>query len=215
MTANGRPLPRGKDLRLVVFDCDGVLFDSRAANVAFYGAVLQSIGGPPLDVEGERLCHSLAGSQLLDALLADDPALHARAREALSTLDYGPFYELMHPARELTPCLARLAAHCKLAMATNRGRTVAGVVSRFGLDAWFSTWVGVLDVPHPKPAPDVITACLARLAVPAASTVYVGDSGVDREAAAAAGVAYVGIGPDSGADHVLAELCELPRLLLD
>jgi phosphoglycolate phosphatase-like HAD superfamily hydrolase len=214
MRTNGRALPRGADLRLVIFDCDGVLFDSRAANVAFYSAVLDTIGGPSLDAEGERLCHSLAGSQLLNHLLAHDPALHRRASEVLVSLDYGPFYELMRPARNLEACLARLVAHCQLAMATNRGRTVAGVVSRFGLDAYLRTWVGVLDVPRPKPAPDVIAACLARCDVPAASAVYVGDSRVDCEAARAAGVAYVGIGSESGADQVLAELGDLPGLLL-
>ncbi|MCI0347644.1 MAG: HAD family hydrolase, partial [Chloroflexi bacterium] len=45
--------------------------------------------------------------------------------------------------------------------------------------------VGVLDVARPKPHPDVVLKCLARLGVRPAAAVYVGDAESDLAAARA------------------------------
>ena len=207
-------LPRGARLRLLIFDCDGVLFESEEANVAFYDAVLAAEDLPPLDDEGRRLCYVLSGSQLYDRLFGRDPALLQRVRETAKRIDYGPFYGLMRPVPALRETLARLAAHCPLALATNRGRTVSGVLAYFGLEQFFSTRVGILDVARPKPAPDVLLACLERSGVPPQAAAYVGDSEIDRDAARAAGIAYVGVGAKSGACWTVKGIRELPDLLL-
>lgn len=207
-------LPRGRALRLLIFDCDGVLFDSRDANVAFYDAVLANVGLPPLDETGRRLCYTLSGSQLYERLFGADPALLRRVSQSAQHVDYGPFYPLMHPVPGLLETLERLARHCPLALATNRGRTVDGVVEFFELQRFFGMRVGVLDVARPKPAPDILLACLARAGVRPDATVYVGDAEIDREAARAARVAYVGVGPESGASWVVEGIRELPALLL-
>ncbi len=207
------PLPRGADLKLVILDCDGVLFDSSRANVAFYDSVLRALGQPPLDREGQELCHQLSGPQLWAHLFERDQPLHQRAREVAARADYSPFYALMQPMPGLEATLGRLAAHCPLALATNRGRTVAGVLAAFSLERFFAVRLGILDVPRPKPAPDLLLACLERTGVDADASVYVGDTAVDHEAAAAAAVPYVGVGPLSRADWVVREIRELPDLL--
>jgi HAD superfamily hydrolase (TIGR01509 family) len=213
--ASAPPMPRAGALRLVIFDCDGVLFDSWRANVAFYDTVLASIGLPPLDDAGRRLCHTLASSQLYARLFPEDPAIQRRLGDAARATDYGPFYGLMEPVPGLDATLRRLAAHCALALATNRGITVRGVVERFGLDAYLSTYVGVLDVRRPKPAPDLLVACLERSGVPACSAVYVGDTESDAAAAREAGVAYIGVGDASGAAVRIGSIRELPAMLLE
>ena len=211
----GPTLPRGAVLRLLILDCDGVLFDSWAANVAFYNTVLESLQLPPLDEEGRRLCHTLSSPQLYARLFGGYPALHRRVTEAARAVDYAPFYALMQPAPGLEQTLRRLRAHCPLALATNRGTTVASVVQRFGLGAFFDIRVGILDVARPKPAPDLLLACLERAGVPAEAAIYVGDTELDRDAASAAGVPYVGVGTESAACWTVAELRDLPALLLD
>jgi len=208
-------LPTGDALHLVIFDCDGVLFDSWKANVAFYDAVLAACGRPPLDDETLHLCHTLSSPQLYAHLFPDDPAMQRRIAEAARATDYTPFYGLMVPVEELEATLQRLTRHCPLALATNRGTTVNGVLERFGLAPYFPIRFGVLDVPRPKPAPDLLLACLERAAVSAESAIYVGDTELDRDAARAAGVAYVGVGPASGADLRISGIRELPQLLLD
>jgi phosphoglycolate phosphatase len=207
-------LPTGDELRLVIFDCDGVLFDSWKANVAFYNAVLAALDLPPLDDAARRLCHTLSSPQLYARLFPDDAQMQQRLAAAARQTDYDPFYTLMEPVDALESTLRRLRAHCPLALATNRGTTVRGVVERFGLAEFFSICMGILDVPRPKPAPDLLVACLDRAAVRASEAVYVGDTELDHAAAAAAGVPYVGVGDLSGAELRVSGIRELPLLLL-
>jgi len=206
-------LPRGEVLRLIIFDCDGVLFESWRANVAFYNSILASLDLPPLDDEGRRLCHTLSSPQLYARLFGPDPALLRRVTDAARRIDYGPFYALMEPVPALEETLTQLAARCPLALATNRGTTVTGIVERFRLQEFFPIRVGILDVAHPKPAPDLLLACLERANVAPEAALYIGDTDLDRIAASAAGVAYVGVGPASGARWTITGIRQLPRLL--
>lgn len=214
MSVGRAALPRGAQLSLVMLDCDGVLFDSWEANVAFYDAILHSVGLPPLDDVGRELCHRLSSAQLFEQLFGADPVVLQRVRETARLIDYTPYYAFMRPARMLHATLERLSAHCPLALATNRGTTVRGVIERFELARFFKIHVGILDVERPKPAPDLLVACLQRAAVSPQAAVYVGDTELDRTAAAAAGVPYVGVGPASGARWCIDELRDLPALLL-
>ncbi len=209
-----RALPAVDRLRLVIFDCDGVLFDSWRANVAFYNAVLVAAGLPELDEEGEHLCHRYSSPQLYAALFGSEPSLLTKVSEIAATIDYTPFFDLMVPARDLEASLSRLAAHCPLALATNRGRTVASLIARFGLETLLPIHVGILDVARPKPAPDMLIQCLERASVPAEAAVYVGDTELDHAAAGACGIAYVGVGQNSGTTRAVREVRELPALLL-
>jgi HAD superfamily hydrolase (TIGR01509 family) len=197
----------------VIFDCDGVLFDSWHANVAYYNAVRAALGLPPMNDAWERRAHFLAASSVLQEMFGGDPALLERARRIAQTIDYEPFYELMVPVPGLFEVLAQLRPSWRLGMATNRGSTVPELVRRFGLDAWLDTAVGVLDVARPKPHPDVILECLARLAVPPGAAVYVGDAESDVAAARAAGVHFVAVGEHTSSPRVVRDLREVPAAL--
>lgn len=197
----------------VVFDCDGVLFDSWRANVAFYNAVLESAGLPPMDEEWERRAHVMASAELLEAMFAADLAVLERVRQAAQVADYGPFYDLMEPVPGLYEVLDELACAYRLAMASNRGRTLNEVARRFGLDRRLQCVVGVLDVARPKPHPDMLLACLERLGVRAGEAVFVGDAITDRDAARAAGMHFVAAGPHEWAERRIEDLRQLPAYL--
>ncbi|NIN36731.1 MAG: hypothetical protein GTO60_17210 [Gammaproteobacteria bacterium] len=76
-------------IRGIVFDCDGVLFESKRANLAYYNAILEVFDEPPVtedEPEKAHLCHTAASSHVLMQLLGEE-----RAPEALSMaveLDY-------------------------------------------------------------------------------------------------------------------------------
>jgi len=180
--------------RLVIFDCDGVLFRSDQANVTFYNEVLHRLGEPRLDAPGEAACQTLASAQLFATLFGDRPELIERARVVAHALDYAPFYELMTPREDLYEVLAALRNEYRLAMATNRGKTASGVVSRFLLDPYLELTVGVLDVARPKPDPEMLNRCVEHFGVRPEEAVYVGDQQIDADAARAAGISFVAIG---------------------
>lgn len=200
-------------LRAVIFDCDGVLFDSWRANVAFYNAVLGELGRPPMGAERERLAHMLSTPQFFAAMFPGDDALIAHACTVARDLDYTPFYHWMQPAPGLHQLLGDLKRCYRLAMATNRGVTTRGVVQHFGLGEFLELAVGIVDVARPKPFPDMIEKCIAHFNIAADEAVYVGDTQADRDAAQAAGVHFVGIGPDTDSPLRITHLAELPALL--
>jgi HAD superfamily hydrolase (TIGR01509 family) len=200
---------------LVILDCDGVLFDSFDANVAFYDAILSRIGLPPLDEEGREYAHRLATPQILEWRLGHDAGLLEQARRIAQELDYTPFLSLLHPVPGLFDVLGWLAERFRTAMATNRGRTIPQLVEHFALGRYFELVVGIHDVPRPKPAPDMLNLCLTRLAVEAASAVYVGDSPTDLAAAEAAGIGFISVGAAVDHPRSIASLAELPAALGD
>ena len=200
--------------RLVIFDCDGVLFRSEAANVAFYNEVLRRLGEPVMDVHVETACHALASTQLFEHLFAGRPELLERARVTAQSLDYGPYYDLMTPQDDLYDVLETLRSRYRIAMATNRGTTAAEVVRRFRLHRYIELTVGVLDVPRPKPHPDMLERCVAYFGLAPEEALYVGDQQIDADAAAAAGLAFVAVGSSvESAVHRIDALSELVELL--
>ena len=201
-------------VRLIIFDCDGVLFASEAANVAFYNEVLRRAGQQRISPGGEAACHTLASAQLFESMFADQPDVLERVRSTAQELDYGPFYDLMAPRPDLHSTLSTLATEYRLAMATNRGKTANGVVERFGLRPYLELTVGVLDVARPKPHPDMLEHCLAHFGMTAQEAVYVGDQEIDAAAAAAAGINFVAMGDAvASARHRIEDLEELVDLI--
>lgn len=207
-------VPRtGGALRAVIFDCDGVLFDSWRANVAFYNAVLSELGQPPLDAAGERLAHMLSSPQLFEALFSETPAVLERARAIARDTDYSPFLQWMEPAPGLYELLAALKPQYRLAMATNRGLTLTGVMQHFGLAPLLELAVGIYDVPRPKPFPDMIEKCVRHFGIAPHEAVYVGDSPSDLEAAQAAGTHFIAVGDLPGALLRVRHVGELRSVL--
>ncbi|HEX9949261.1 MAG TPA: HAD hydrolase-like protein, partial [Thermodesulfobacteriota bacterium] len=41
---------RPNTIKVIIFDCDGVLFDSKEANIAFYNQILSQFNLPPLTI---------------------------------------------------------------------------------------------------------------------------------------------------------------------
>ena len=200
---------------LVIFDCDGVLFHSERANIAFYNAVLRGVGEPPLADEAEIAAHALASSDLYQNYFGDRPEVLERVRAASRALDYGPFYPLMQPRDRLHEILTGLRTSYRTAMATNRGKTVHGVLRHFSLESLFDLAVGALDVERPKPHPDMLLYCLEHLGVDRDRAVYVGDQGSDAASARAAGLRFIGMGPAAVESRYRIErLDELEPLLV-
>jgi HAD superfamily hydrolase (TIGR01509 family) len=201
-------------IRLVIFDCDGVMFRSEQANVAFYNEVLRRAGEPALNDTAEIACHALSSAQLFEKYYGHEPELLAKIREIAGSIDYDPFFPLMEPRPELRSVLERLGDLYSVAMATNRGKTVHGVLDRFDLREYFHYAIGVLDVDRPKPHPDMLLKCAEYFSVAPDESVYVGDQHTDAEAADAASMPFVGIGPaGANARHSIESLEELPALI--
>jgi len=212
-----RALPKVKAMRrqllAVIFDCDGVLFDSLAANRAYYDAILQRLGLPPMNGEQLALAHRGSTQQFLQAVFGDDTEAIELAKRVALSIDYEPFYALMRPAPALFETLEQLAQRFRLGMATNRGFTAREVARRFALDRFLDVIVGTRDVERPKPHPDMLLRCVEHWGIDAQAAVYVGDASTDLEAAQAAGMHFIGVGEAVACPLRVDTLARVPQAL--
>ena len=200
-------------LDLVIFDADGVLFDSVESNIAYYNAIFAEIGEPPLSPDEERACIFLAAMSVFELRAREDLTRLARMREVARTMDFTPFFDLLRPPFELRPFLLGLKPRYRVALATNRSATTFGLIEHLGLGGVFDAVASAFDKVRPKPAPDIVSLCLKRAGVRPERAVYVGDSQIDVEAASGAGVHFLGVGPRVVHPHRVATLGEVPAAL--
>jgi phosphoglycolate phosphatase len=200
-------------LELVMFDADGVLFDSTESNTAYYNAIFAQIGEPPLSPEEERAGVFMAAMQVFESRAGADAARLARMREVARSIDFGPFFDLLRPPFALRPFLLELKRRYRVALATNRSVTTHGLIGHLGLEGVFDAIASAHDKVRPKPAPDIVRLCLERAGVAPERTVYVGDSQTDAEAAGGAGVHFLGVGARVLHPHRVATLGEVPAAL--
>lgn len=200
-------------LELVIFDADGVLFESAESNTAYYNAIFAEIGEPPLSPEEERACIFMAAMTVFERRAREDAAKLARMREVARTIDFAPFFKLLRPPFELRPFLLELKRRYRVALATNRSATTHGLIDHLGLGGVFDAVASARDKVRPKPAPDIVRLCLERAGVAPECAVYVGDSQIDVEAASGAGAHFLGVGARVVHRHSVASLGEVPAAL--
>ena len=200
-------------IKLVAFDCDGVLFDSRQANIAFYHAILAHFGQPRLSPEAEDFVHSHTVFASLEYIFRgygplDEVFAFAR------TVDYQPYIPMMLEEPHLREFLDYLRPGYFTALATNRTTTTRAVLDHHGLAADFDLVVSAQDVSRPKPHPEAFELILNHFGLEPGEAVYIGDSEVDQAFAANAGVDLVAYrNPRLNAAHHLESFAAGPALV--
>ncbi len=182
-----------KRARGIIFDCDGVLFESREANLAYYNTVFERCGFDLVQAEDEdkvRICHTRSTPEVFRLLL--DPFQAQQAQALAKTVDYKQFTPLMVPEPDLPVVLERLSQDLPLAVATNRGRGARDLLAFFHLEHYFAAIVSSADVQRPKPSPDMLLLAARRLGFDPGELLFVGDSELDYRAAEEAGIPFVG-----------------------
>src|SRR5579863_4630675 len=95
-------------IEFVMFDADGVLFDSDESNTAYYNAILSQMGEPPLTAEEERAGVFMAADQIFEQRARGDRARIERMHAIGRQLEFEPFFRLLKPPFELRPFMAEL-----------------------------------------------------------------------------------------------------------
>ena len=178
-------------ISIVIFDCDGVMFDSRQANTRFYNHLLEHFGLPPMNGSQEVFVHMHTADDCVRHIFEGTPHTEA-AQEYRMNLDYTPFIHDMVIEPGLKDLLSDLKRTMRLAVATNRSNTLTTVLEVFELMDFFDMVVSSLDVTRPKPHPESIHKILECFNIAPGQAIYVGDSLVDLQTAKASGVNFVG-----------------------
>lgn len=182
------PVP-GARLAGIIFDCDGVLFDSKGANSAYYNHIRAAVALPPMSEEEASYAHMVSTDEALERMIPENLLEQAiAARNATRFRDL--FMSLMEPSPHMTDFLRAMQARkMPMALCTNRSDSVHHVLAHFGLQDFFSP---VMTISHakPKPDPEGLFKILSAWGAEPGAVAFLGDSLVDCRAAAAAGVPF-------------------------
>lgn len=205
----------GKDtaVKVLVFDCDGVMFDTEKANRMYYNRILEHFGKPPLTREQFEYVHMSTVKQALFFLFEDRENLDA-VFDFTRTMTYDSLIPHMEIEPFLIPLLRLVKKRMKTAIATNRSTTMNGVMTYHGLSDLFDLVVTSLDVEHPKPHPEQLLKILDHFKAAPEEALYIGDSETDEQAAIHSGVPFVSYkNPSLCASHHIRDLREVMTIL--
>jgi phosphoglycolate phosphatase len=215
---------------VALFDLDGTLVDSAPDLAAAVDQMLEHLGRSPAGIDRVRNWVGNGASVLVRRALAGQvdwepvrPKDEALFKDALAIFyhAYGSIngrHSVVYPGVEA--CLTQLKNQgCRLGIVTNKPEQfVAPLLEQMGLDHWFDLTVGGDTLPVKKPDPAPLLHAMETLGGTRGTTVMVGDSGADINAALAAGIPCVAVrygynyGPavdTLGADAVVDSLAEL------
>lgn len=205
--------PGHADIRVIAFDCDGVMFDSVQANMDYYNSILEHFGKPLMTPEQFVHAHMHTANDVLANLFSDPEALEA-ALEFRKKMSYWPFIKDMKIEPGLKSLLEKIRPKYKTAIATNRSDTMQGIITEHGLEGFFDLVVCALDVKNPKPHPESLIKIVEHFGIKPSQALYVGDSVLDEMAAKAAGIPLVAYNnKELSAKYHITNLEELEEIL--
>jgi len=201
-------------IKAVVFDCDGVMFDTAQANRAYYNEVLKAYHKPLLTEPQFINVHMMTVKGAIEYLFPERKHLQD-VFQSMKAIGYHKFIRYMEMEDGLVELLEALEKNGYIrGIGTNRTNTMEQVLIDFNLKSCFDIVVTAADVKHPKPAPDQLVLIMDRLGLNASDILFIGDSDFDCQAARAAGVGFVAFkNPELEADFTVNSMAEIAGIL--
>lgn len=195
-------------IKAILFDMDGVLLDTREANIVFFQRLveLSGYGRIPRSVAVKAHAITMIDAVRLFTGERSDKRVKEIWRGWIRVADEVYPDELVLVPEHVGYVLARLSRKYKTAIVTGRLKKWMGEFFKHArLKNSFDTLVGFEDYKRPKPDPEPLLVAAKRLCVKPEECIYVGDNKVDEHAARAAGMRFImyhGFSKTRIADHV-------------
>lgn len=179
-------------LKLIVFDCDGVMFDSRHANQKYYNHLLSHFNHPPMDEKELDYVHMHNATDSVKHIFRKYPGDNASEIERFrQELGYEPFLQYMKMEDDLVTFLEIVKGSYHLAISTNRANTMLPLLKTFKLEGYYEKVVTSETATRPKPAPDGLLEILEYFNCRADEAIFIGDSIIDQEHSASCNVPLI------------------------
>lgn len=179
-------------LKLIVFDCDGVMFDSKKSNTMYYNFLLAHFGLAPMSSCEEDFVHMNNVTESIRHIFRhyQQPSL-AEVEDLRLRTDYGGFLQYLEMEPDLPAFLDATRPRFHLAISTNRTNTMMPLLESYGLEHYFGMVMTAATAPRPKPAPDGLVVILDHFGCRPDEAIFIGDSCFDQQHAAACGVPLI------------------------
>jgi HAD superfamily hydrolase (TIGR01549 family) len=172
--------------RAAILDVDGTLVDSNDAHARAFAEVL----GAPF--ERVRPLIGMGSDKLIPALVGRYDAALAERKSALFKQSYLPGLRAFPKVPQLLQRLKGMGL--RLAVASSAGKDeLDALLAVAGAQPYLEAATHADDAERSKPDPDIVQAALRRLGLPARDCLMLGDTPYDAQAAARAGVTFIGL----------------------
>ena len=181
---------------LVIFDNDGVLIDSEKLAARGNAELLTGLGYPMTAEDCERRFAGLSDRDMVAELRAEGAVLPDDFIEQMYAISEHAFLTELEPIAGVRSVVELAQSRAAIAVASNAPRAnvlrnliTTGYDDLIPASACFSG----LDVPRPKPAPDLHRAALAHFNLAPAQALVIEDSPAGASGARAAGIDVIGV----------------------
>ena len=213
-------------IKLIIFDFDGTLGDTRANIIMTMQETMRVLGYP---VAGEEAIAATIGLTLEDGFRELFPGL--TERDILRCADvYRDLFEknrrkmipTLFPHVKETLNLLKERGYILSVASSRQSVSLRGFLHDMSVEDCISYILGADNVEKSKPDPEPVLKTLREIGIPAEESLVVGDMPVDiimglRAGAATCGVTYGNSSRDdlveAGAGYIIEDISELPGLL--
>jgi len=204
-------------LKCVIYDCDGVLFDSFEANTRLYNDLCARVGRVPLRREEMQYVHTHTVYEAIRFIFGKEDGLEQKALASLKEVDLRNYIAYLKMEPHLLQTLQKLKERSILRVInTNRTTSMKHIMERFSLWPYFEMVVTALDVKNPKPHPESVEKIITALKLKKEEAVFVGDSDVDQQTAESSGVRFIAYkNREIANDFFIEDHLDLLRLILN
>lgn len=215
-------------IRLIIFDFDGTLGDTRQTIVRTFQTTMEALG---MEVADEAACAATIGLPLKEGFLQIFPHIS----EAQATACVQTYKEIFEKNRRIfvpvlfphvKETLAWLHAQgIQMTIASSRSsRSLHELVEELDIKPYISYILGADNVSKAKPDPAPVLQTLQALNMEASQTLVIGDMPVDIAMGKRAGTRAFGVSygnataeelQEAGADCIMGDLAELRQRMAD
>lgn len=215
-----------RDIKLVIFDFDGTLADTKENIILTFQMTMKELG---VEIKSRQECAATIGLTLEDAFKVLYPGMAAEKyillrdtyrrifKENRQILVPGLFPEVMETLEEL-----RRRGYLMSIASSRLSPSLHSFLEDMKIAHLFEYAVGGDNVEHPKPAPDAVLQILRHYNLSAEEAFVVGDMPFDINMATNAGVKSCGVTwgnadaaqlRESGANYVIDKMSQLLEIL--
>ena len=175
----------------VIFDVDGTLVDSNDAHAHAFVEAFRELGYG-VGFEAVRRLIGKGSDKLVPELIGRRDEKVAERKKAIFKARHLPRLRAFPGVEDLLRFLKQRER--RLAVACSAGKDeLRSLLQAAHATPYFEETTDADDAEHSKPDPDIVQAALAKLRLPAARCVLIGDTPYDAQAARNAGVRFIGV----------------------
>lgn len=183
------------NIKVVIYDCDGVIVNSDNAILKYYSWLAKVSGVELPDFSDEtfkRIVLSYTEDGIIEVISGGDINIKNKIYHTIHNVPYNSGFEDIVLEPTIKDGLEIVKKYgIPMAVDTNRGRSLSDLLTYFNIRQYFTCLITSRDVVNPKPAPDGVYEICKFYNVEPANILFVGDSMTDYGAAKSSGANFL------------------------